>query len=124
MMLTPRHAWITLVVGVSCSCAGTPQSSRARWQLVWHDEFDGTALDAGKWVRETGGGGWGNAELEFYTDRTENARIAGGNLIIEARRETFGYRDHTAARLRPQRLGAWRYGRREARIQNPRGQGL
>src|SRR5207248_10525524 len=60
MMLTPHHAWITLVVAVSCSCAGTPPSSRARWQLVWHDEFDGTALDAGKWVRETGGGGWGN----------------------------------------------------------------
>ncbi len=112
------------MVGVSCSCAGTPELSRARWQLVWHDEFDGTALDAGKWVRETGGGGWGNAELEFYTDRTENARVAGGNLIIEARRETFGNRDYTSARLKTQGLGAWRYGRMEARIQIPRGQGL
>ncbi len=122
--MTPRHAWIPLVLGVACSFGGTPESSRPRWQLVWHDEFDGTTLDARKWVRETGGDGWGNAELEFYTDRTENARIAGGNLIIEARRETFGNRDYTSARLKTQGLGAWRYGRMEARIQVPRGQGL
>src|SRR2546428_6989372 len=65
----PRHAWVAVVLGVSCSVGGTPESSRPVWQLVWHDEFDGATLDAGKWVRETGGNGWGNAELEFYTDR-------------------------------------------------------
>src|SRR5438046_1963079 len=102
----------------------TPESSRPRWQLVWHDEFDNPVLDAGKWVRETEGGGWGNGELEFYTDRVENARIEGGNLIIEARREKFSNRDYTSARLKTQGLGAWRYGRIEARIQIPRGQGL
>src|SRR5258708_12688593 len=83
-----RHTWVTVVVGVSCSVGGTRESSPPRWQLVWHDEFDGTTLDAGKWVRETGGNGWGNAELEFYTDRTENARIEGGNLVAEARPQT------------------------------------
>jgi len=124
MMPTPPYAWIALVVGVSCSFAGTPELSRPSWQLVWHDEFDGTALDAGKWVRETGGDGWGNGELEFYTDRTDNARLEGGQLIIEARRETFSNRDYTSARLKTQGLGAWRYGRMEARIQIPRGQGL
>ena len=107
--MTPRHAWIPLVLGVAWSFGGTPESSRPRWQLVWHDEFDGTTLDARKWVRETGGDGWGNAELEFYTDRTENARVAGGCLIIEARGETFGNRDYTSARLKTQGLGAWRY---------------
>src|SRR6266487_370202 len=70
------------------------------------------------------GGGWGNGELEFYTDRGDNARIAGGHLVIEARRETFSNRDYTSARLKTQGLGAWRYGRVEARIQIPRGQGL
>jgi len=85
------------VLGVACLFGGTPESSRPRWQLVWHDEFDGTTLDARKWVGETGGDGWGNAELEFYTDRTENARVAGGSLIIEARGETFGNRDYTSA---------------------------
>ena len=122
--MTPRQAWITLCFSLSCSLAGTRESSRPVWQLVWHDEFDGTALDAAKWVRETGGDGWGNGELEFYTDRTDNARIEGGDLIIEARREKFSNRDYTSARLKTQGLGTWRYGRMEARIQIPRGQGL
>ena len=113
-----------LFVAVSSLVAGTPAPSLPGWQLVWHDEFDNTALDGGKWVRQTGGGGWGNGELEFYTDRAENARIEGGNLIIEARREKFSNREYTSARLQTQGLSAWRYGRMEARIQIPRGQGL
>src|SRR2546428_13958004 len=78
---------LALLVSISSLVVGTPESSRPRWQLVWHDEFDNPVLDAGKWVRETGGAGSGNGELEFYTHRAESARIEGGNLIIEARRE-------------------------------------
>ena len=77
--MTLRHSWIALVLGVFCSPAGTPESSLPGWQLVWHDEFDGTTLDAGKWVREAGGDGWGNAELEFYTDRTESQAAASSS---------------------------------------------
>src|SRR5258708_38403551 len=110
-----RHTWVTVVVGVSCSVGGTRESSRPAWQLVWHDEFDGTTLDAGKWVRETGGNGWGNAELEFYTDRTENARIEGGNLVIAARRATGGTRAYTARRLETGGLGARRRAGLDAR---------
>src|SRR5256885_5200443 len=62
---------LVLLVSLSSLFLSTPESSRPRWQLVWHDEFDNPGLDAGKWVRETGGGGWGNGELEFYTDRVE-----------------------------------------------------
>ncbi len=91
---------------------------------MWSDEFDGPALDPTKWVLETGGHGWGNAELQFYTDRAENARIEDGHLIIEARREKVGNREYTSARLKTQGLGAWQYGRVEARMQIPRGQGL
>lgn len=94
------------------------------WQLVWHDDFDSAVLDTTQWVRETGGNGWGNNELEFYTDRVENARLENGYLVIEARREPFGTQAYTSARLKTQDLGAWRYGRIEARIQIPRGQGL
>ena len=108
----------------ACSTLAAPAAGPPVWQLVWHDEFDGTSLDATKWVRETGGGGWGNAELEFYTDRPENAHIDAGYLVIAARRETFGNRDYTSARLKTQGFGAWQYGRIEARIQIPRGQGL
>ena len=106
------------------ACRADQQGPGPAWRLAWHDEFDGAALDTTKWVRETGGNGWGNAELEFYTDRVENARTANGYLVIEARQETFGNRAYTSARLKTQGLGAWRYGRIEARIQIPRGQGL
>jgi len=94
------------------------------WQLVWHDEFDSTALDTTRWTWDIGGNGWGNAELEYYTNRVENARVDSGALVIEARQESFGGRSYTSARLKTQGLGAWKYGRVEARIQIPRGQGL
>jgi hypothetical protein len=58
------------------------------WNLVWSDEFtqaDGTPPDPANWGYEIGGNGWGNNELEYYTSRTNNARIEGGHLVIEAR---------------------------------------
>src|SRR5438132_13812910 len=87
---------LVLLVSLSSLFLSTPESRRPRWQLVWHDEFDNPGLDAGKCVRETGRGGWGNGELEFYTDRVENALIAGGHLTIEARREQSSNRCYTS----------------------------
>ena len=54
------------------------------YQLLWSDEFNGDVLDPSVWTRETGGGGWGNNELQFYTDRDTNAYIENGNLVIQA----------------------------------------
>src|SRR2546427_9713175 len=119
MSKTLLLASATLALPVSA-----PPAPRAGWKLVWHDEFDGAALDITKWVRETGGGGWGNNELEFYTDRSENARVESGQLVIEARQEPFGGRQYSSARLKTESLGAWKYGRVEARMRIPRGQGL
>ncbi len=130
--MKPR-LWLSLAAGLTLACGadgqgtgggGGPPPPPPAWQLVWQDEFDGTALDTARWVRETGGHGWGNNELQFYTDRVENARLDNGFLVIEARAEAFGNRAYTAARLKTQGLAAWRYGRIEARIQVPRGQGL
>jgi beta-glucanase (GH16 family) len=92
---------------------------------VWADEFDYTGLpDAKRWAYDVGGHGWGNNELEFYTkDRTENARVEGGNLIIEARKETFEHRSYTSARLVTKGKGDWTYGRYEIRAKLPRGRG-
>jgi beta-glucanase (GH16 family) len=97
------------------------------WCLVWSDEFtqpDGSAPDPAKWRFDIGGNGWGNNELEFYTSRTNNVRIEDGKLVIEARREIFGGRTITSARLLTKGKGSWTYGRVEARIKIPRGQGV
>ena len=71
------------------------------WHLVWSDEFNYSGLpDASKWNYDTGGDGWGNNELEFYTSkRRENARVENGNLVIEARKEKWENRNYTSARL-------------------------
>src|SRR5215831_10322110 len=71
------------LANVSASCGAD------RWQLVWSDEFNYKGLpDEAKWGYDVGGHGWGNKELQYYTDgRKENARVENGNLIIEARRD-------------------------------------
>jgi hypothetical protein len=100
----------------------------AGWTLVWNDEFDGPANqrpDSSKWVTETGGHGWGNNELEYYTDRAENSALDGsGALVITAREESFMGRNYTSARLKTQGTFEHRYGRFEARIRVPEGQGI
>jgi len=97
------------------------------WDLVWSDEFsqaDGTVPDPSKWGYDIGGGGWGNQEIQYYTNRPENARIVGGELLIEAREESFGGRNHTSARLLTKGKWDWTYGRFEARVKVPSGSGL
>ncbi len=93
--------------------------------LVWSDEFDYTGLpDPAKWNMETGGGGWGNNELQYYTDSENNAMVENGFLTITAREEEFGGRDYTSARITTQNKFDFKYGKIEARIKLPYGQGL
>ena len=102
------------------------------WTLTWSDEFsttDSSAPDHAKWTYDLGGNGWGNMELESYTSRPENVQIQDGNLVITARQETFTAadgisRNYTSARLKTQNLFAQAYGRFEARIKIPKGQGI
>ena len=94
-------------------------------RLVWSDEFNGSSINAANWGFDLGGGGWGNNELQNYTSRPENARIANGSLVIEARRENFGGNAYTSARLKTQ--GKQSFGINtwvEARINAPEGQGI
>jgi beta-glucanase (GH16 family) len=95
------------------------------YQLVWSDEFDSTGSpDSTKWGYDTGGGGWGNNELEFYTDaRPENARVENGNLVIEARKESYGGRNYTSARMLTKNKAEWTYGKFEIRARLPKGVG-
>jgi beta-glucanase (GH16 family) len=107
------------------------------WVLTWSDEFDGpdgSAVDPTKWVHDVGGSGWGNQELEYYTDGTQNAVVMGGNLVITATTAgassyncsypSSGPCQYTSARLLTQNKFSQKYGRIEARIQIPEGQGL
>ena len=109
-------------------CAG----SKAARQLAWSDEFngpDGSAVDSTKWTFDVGGKGWGNNELETYTSRTANAHLENGSLVIKAIKETFTgadkiTRDYTSARLLTKNKFSQTYGRFEARIKIPFGQGI
>lgn len=112
--------------------AATPAPGSA-WTLAWSDEFEGPAgatVDATKWTFDLGGGGFGNQELESYTDRPKNAHLSGdGSLVIDVLRESYVGadaigRDYTSARLKTQGLFSQTYGRFEARLKLPFGQGL
>ena len=124
---------ITIVFGLFLpACPIAYASNSAVWSLVWSDEFDGpsgSAVDSSKWSFDIGGNGWGNNELETYTDRTVNAHVEGGLLVIKALKETFTgtdgiTRNYTSARLLTKNKFTQAYGRFEARIKIPYGQGI
>lgn len=106
------------------------------WRRSWSDEFNGrpgAGIDASKWRAEVGGSGWGNKEFEFYTDSAKNAYTDGaGSLIIKAIEETlppsftcwYGTCRYTSARLTTKDTFSQTYGRFEARIKIPYGQGI
>jgi beta-glucanase (GH16 family) len=121
------------VVG-SGSADAAGDSSLPGWKLTWADEFngpDGSAVDPTKWKHDVGGTGWGNNELEYYTDGTQNAVVKGGYLVITATKDgasqykcSYGTCTYTSARLLTQGLFSQKYGRFEARAQMPTGKGL
>lgn len=122
--------WSFLGLEQRCSIAPKVASTAESKTLIWSDEFEQPGLpDSTKWGYDYGTGcpnicGWGNNELEFYTARRlENARVAGGMLIIEAHREDWEGKAYTSARLVSKGKGDWKYGRFEARIKCPKGLG-
>jgi beta-glucanase (GH16 family) len=110
------------------SSGGGAGGAPAGWNLVWSDEFNGakgSAVDSSKWNMINKGDGFGNNELEFYTNRTDNAAMDGdGDLVITAKKEAYMGRDYTSARLESSGKFERTYGRIESRIKIPRGQGL
>jgi beta-glucanase (GH16 family) len=109
----------------------SPDSPK-HWVLTWSDEFNGpdhSPVDPSKWVLQSGGTGWGNEELEYYTTRPENVYVDHGNLVIRSLAEKYTgpdgvTRDYTSARLKTQGKFSQAYGRFEARIKIPAGQGM
>lgn len=93
------------------------------YRLVWNDEFDYDGKpDETKWGYDVGGEGWGNQELQYYTD-DGNAWVENGRLIIEARKEEKGNNAYTSARLVSRGKGDWTYGKIEVCAKLPSGRG-
>lgn len=93
-------------------------------KLLWKDEFSGTAVDETFWTFEIGTGnwGWGNNELQYY--RKENTYLIDGNLIIEARKESYGGSSYTSSRMITKDKFDFKYGRVDIRAALPKGQGI
>lgn len=131
-----RLCAIFIISSITSTCGGAsqsnPQPPPPSYVLTWSDEFNGangSLPDASKWVMETGGGGWGNNELESYTNRSQNAHVQDGNLLITAVKETYTgpdgiTRNYTSARLKTQGKFDQKAGRFEARIKITQGQGM
>ena len=100
------------------------------WALVWNDEFDGPALNLEKWSYEIGGHGWGNNELQYYSDDDSTAFIRDGKLVLRADIVPQGtgsadnLRYFSSARLRTSGKGDWRYGRIDVKAKLALGQGI
>lgn len=103
-------------------------SPMKNWKLVWNEEFDGkngSPVDTGKWTAEIGNNsGWGNSELQYYTDSTANCVQQDGNLVIKALKERKDNFDYTSARIKTQGKFEFQYGKVEMRAKLPKGQGI
>ncbi|NND32943.1 MAG: family 16 glycosylhydrolase [Saprospiraceae bacterium] len=115
------HFLLVLLISYSFIKAQCPQ-------VVWEDNFDGSALDMTKWNIQLGDGcdlgicGWGNNELQFY--QQENVEVSDGTLKIIAKRESVGNKAYTSARITSKGKGDWTFGRFEARLKTPSGKGM
>jgi beta-glucanase (GH16 family) len=121
MLLIPMIAAVLI--------AQQPPTAPRDWKLTWQDEFDGERLDLKNWSYVTGGNGFGNNELEYYTSRPENVSVRDGMLVITAFKQPYTgsdgvTREYTSARLQTEGKFAQAYGRFEARMKIPCGQGM
>ncbi len=114
----------------SCDKDAVQSLPHREWELVWGDEFtgeEGSLPDPLKWTYDIGKGdnGWGNQELQYYTNRANNVSLDGnGNLQITAIKEDYQGSPFTSARIKTQNLFTQTYGRVEARIKLPFGPGI
>jgi beta-glucanase (GH16 family) len=116
-------SWLLLILTLAPAHAQT-------WNLVWSDEFNTTSLGV-DWERMIGDGtayglpaGWGNNELQYYTDSPNNCFVSGGYLHIVVRQESVGGYNYTSARLRTKGKRDFKYGKIEARIKLPTSKGM
>jgi beta-glucanase (GH16 family) len=130
---------LALLFGVLCR-EPTPGQPAAEWKLTWSDEFDGTAVDRAKWGFDLGNGffnydantwinGWGNNELQYYTDQADNVFVKDGMLHLRAIKESYLGCGYTSGKLKTRKkdgtpLFSQKYGRFEFRAKLPTGRGI
>jgi len=116
----------TTILPVVCwgFCGSCIEPDPINWELFWSDEFDGDALDTEIWTTEFGASGWGNNEWQYYTANESNVDVVNGKLIINAREESYLGADYTSSRIITNNKFEFMYGRVEARIKLPMGQGI
>ena len=119
-MIKPMNTLIFLLCLVAC----TTQKNEPDWKLVWSDEFNYNGLpDTSNWSNEVGF--IRNHELQYYTkQRIENSRVVNGNLLIIGRKEFYNNANYTSASLVTDGKHSWTYGKIEARMKLPKGQGM
>lgn len=128
MLFYHRIALSIFFIAVGFSCQ-QPKEERRGLSLVWSDDFDYTGLpDASKWGYDLGDGcpracGWGNNELQYYTNESKNARVESGVLIIEAHQDSIASKGFSSARLVSKGKGDWLYGYIEVKAKLPKGIG-
>ena len=91
------------------------------WELVWSDEFNGAALDTGKWALELNEGDPGVA---VYTNRPQNLLVSNGCLVLQAQKESYGGKQYTSTQISSRNKGSWKYCRIDVRARLPYGQGM
>ena len=128
ILLVMSYILLAVSIIVVSSCSTDENQTVAQFtELVWADEFDTDgAPNPDNWVYDIGTGfnGWGNNELQYYTDRPENIVVQNGYLIITAREEAFQGSIYTSARIKTKGKFERKYGRFEARIKLPSGKGM
>lgn len=124
-----KHQVILFVISIaiiplltSCKPSSGIKKPDSSYTLVWADEFNGNTLDLSSWNYNTGGEGWGNNEQQYYTD--QNATIENGILVITGKAEAIGSNPYTSSRITTKGKREFLYGKIEAKIKIPAGQGL
>lgn len=130
IFITAGLCCLTTLALNSCKKEAIQTLPQREWELTWSDDFTGaagSAPDNAKWTFDIGTGenGWGNSELQYYTNRPSNIQLDGdGKLVITARSESYAGSGFTSARIKTKGLFAQKYGRFEARIKTPTGPGM
>ena len=122
-LLRSKNNSLVILLALFCFCSCGDRACDMfipeGYELAWHDEFDGDALDTSCWTAETGGHGWGNAELQYYTDREQNVVVRDGKLVITAMKEDYEGSAFTSARIKTLGKVGFKYGYVVASIKIP-----